>query len=450
MNEHERLIIAAILRYHAQIPRIVESLRPEMFEDVRHKQLFMVLVTQATTSFPHTVETFVSFLDQSHGDPQKKRELVQYLIALTGEYATIEKASFEHALESLRQAYRRRLLISGVTTALDQLQRDKLGDVETTISRMLDSLGETNDGNSFTRFTADTVLGNYQQAKEGKLPPGIPFGFPKIDAITGGHMVGQFVVFGAYTSEGKTRFGLKATHRATTLGFNSLYVSLEMKNNYIGTVLTCGHTYEHSGRLIDINRAKAGQLEPDDFKAYEAAARDLDSRGKIHLWSPGRCTVADIRRRVAGLKLTARLDLVVVDYIKLVTPEQRRGTKKEELDEIIVDLKHLGMTENVSVIGLHQMSRHGRDAAGERGYYLLEDYGDTSEIERNADVAIWALMTPEMERNQESRYGLAKVREGPKLIEGYMICSDMAHGVLCERNEMPRAELIDRYLGRAT
>lgn len=447
MNDHERLILGALLRYHAQIPRIVEMVRPEMFEDVRHQQIYLLLVRQATTSYPYTVETFTNFLDQSHGDPGKKQELIQYLIALTGEYATIEKSEFEHAIESLRRAHKRRALISGVSKALDQLRNDKLDDVEATIAQVLDTVASAEEGSQFAKFSVVDVVSNYRMASEGKIAPGIPFGFPRIDAITGGHQRGQLVIWGAYTSQGKTRLAMKVAHRAATLGYNVLFVSLEMKNNYIMIVLTCGHAYEFAGRKIDINRAKAGKLTAEDYQTFEAAARDLTERGKIHLWSPGRVKVSDIKRRVASLKLTDSLDLVVVDYTKLVLPEQRRNTRKEELDEVLCDLKGLGMSEDVSVLALHQMSRHGLQAADERGYYILEDFGDTSEVERNADIAGWSYMPPQFERQCESKIGLAKVREGAKLLEGYMICSDMANGILCERNEMPDQSIMDRYIG---
>ena len=446
MIDHERLVISALLRYHAQIPRIIELLRPEMFEDGKHQQMFLLLVKQATTSYPHTVETFVNFLDQTPGDQTRKREVVEYIISLTGEFAVIQKPEFEHALESIRQGHQRRVMLAALTEAIDKVQGGKVQDAADVFSRTLDTLANVNGSSTFSPFLADTVLRNYKEGAEDKLPPGIPFGFPKIDAITGGHRRGNFVVWGGYTSEGKTRFAIKATHRAASLGYNTLFVSLEMKNDYIMVVMSCAHTYERTGVLIDINRARFGKLLPEEYRVYEESVRDLETRGKIYLWSPGRCSIADIRRRVAALKISAPLDMVVIDYLKLVTPERERGSAKEELDQTLRDAKHLGMTEDVSVIGLHQMSRAGRSACAERGYYILEDYGDTSEVERNADIAGWSYMPEEFERQCESKVGLAKVREGAKLIQGYMICSDMAHGVLCERQEGPANTVLDRFL----
>jgi archaellum biogenesis ATPase FlaH len=229
-------------------------------------------------------------------------------------------------------------------------------------------------------------------------------GIPELDKLLGGGLErGELDFIAAYTSVGKTSMCVHLAWNAAVMqGLNVVYFTSETLREQIRVKVLARHSrLEKFGLKHGLNSKdiKAGQLPPEGERVLAAVVDDFS-----HI--AGRLFIAQIPKGATASVVDASLeritrdweaDLVILDSINLLHPEQSRRAGWEEHSATIKACKELAATyhegRGVPLISPWQISEQGQRAARERGYYLVGDLAESPEAKTSADVAL-SLMSP--------------------------------------------------------
>ena len=226
----------------------------------------------------------------------------------------------------------------------------------------------------------------------------IPWGLDRVDETLRVEF-GDFIVLGGYPSAGKTALSLQlAWNQAKDRRVG--YFSLETKPEKIidrTVAAVCG---------VDFGRIKDHGMNEEDWRNCEVKSSAFVGR-KLEIIQAGGLSVVDIQ----SLSLAGRYEIIYIDYLQLIEPEDRRRSDVEQVTQISKDLHILAQTTGITVVALSQLSRPQKGGEQEKapGLHSLRQSG---QIEQDADGVM--LLYKEEPNNSRSRRCLkiAKNKEG--------------------------------------
>lgn len=226
----------------------------------------------------------------------------------------------------------------------------------------------------------------------------IPWGLDRVDETLRVEF-GDFIVLGGYPSAGKTALSLQlAWNQAKDRRVG--YFSLETKPEKIidrTVAAVCG---------VDFGRIKDHGMNEEDWRNCEVKSSVFVGR-KLEIIQAGGLSVVDIQ----SLSLAGRYEIIYIDYLQLIEPEDRRRSDVEQVTQISKDLHILAQTTGITVVALSQLSRPQKGWEQEKapGLHSLRQSG---QIEQDADGVM--LLYKEEPNNSRSRRCLkiAKNKEG--------------------------------------
>ena len=209
----------------------------------------------------------------------------------------------------------------------------------------------------------------------------VPTGFNSLDAIITAFQPGDLVILGARPSMGKTSLALNFVNAASALGRTAAIFSMEMASPQIVLRLVSGHS------RISAHRLRSGLYTEREESEMIHAIGVLSDR-PIWIDDTGAYTVAHIRAQLARLQLFNPLDLVVIDYLQLIRPDQQhyRHNTVQDMTQISRTLKELAVTSQIPVIACSQLSRAPEIRADH--HPVLSDLRESGSIEQDADVVM--------------------------------------------------------------
>lgn len=320
------------------------------------------------------------------------------LVELAQEATPVASLAAQHA-RSIREAAQRR----AVRDAALRLAQDA-ADPEKPLSELLDSARARLDTlagalpSSGAVGGVDALCAFYEDLNSGPVEPVTRFGFSRIDdalTIAGG----KLIVIGARPSVGKSALLLHLAMNAMDAGRRVLLVSLEMSETEIIGRMVARKSGVPAGRISNRNLsgselervAESFALLPGDRFCISAKAQ----------------TPRDVRREALRMRADDGLDLIVVDYLQLMTPGQKAGNRTEAVGIISRGLKLLAMELGVPVLTASQLSRASERNDAPR----LSDLRESGSIEQDAD-AVLLLHAPDEKEQPTRQLILAKNRQG--------------------------------------
>lgn len=226
----------------------------------------------------------------------------------------------------------------------------------------------------------------------------VPWGMDKVDG-TFRCEYGDFVVLGGYPSAGKTAFSLQLAWtqaKDKRVGYFSLETHPDKIIDRTVTAV-CG---------VDFGRVKEHNLQESDWREIECRSTAMVGR-KLEIIQAGGLSVVDIQ----ALALAGRYDIIYIDYLQLIAPEDRRRSDVEQVTQISKDLHVMAQTTGITVCALSQLSRPQKGGENEKapGLHSLRQSG---QIEQDADGVL--LLYKEEPNNPRSRRCLkiAKNKDG--------------------------------------
>jgi replicative DNA helicase len=240
---------------------------------------------------------------------------------------------------------------------------------------------------------------------------GIPSYFKALDQFTSGWQSSDLVILAARPSMGKTAFALNLAESAAVRAKAPVAIfSLEMSREQLLQRLIS------SRANIEQTVLRNGRLSGDDWQKLVDAAAIL-SASPIYIDDTPAITVTELRSRARRLKAEQDLQLILIDYLQLMTGDRRSGgdNRQQEISEISRSLKALARELKVPVIALSQLSREVEKTADKRpGLSHLRESGA---LEQDADLVMFIYREEYYDRNTD-RKGIAEIivakhRNGP-------------------------------------
>jgi replicative DNA helicase len=402
VKQVELSLLAGMLRWNDGIGDVIDAVRAEDFYAYHHRVIFTAILHLWDQGRPVDVEALA--------DELQRRGQVQdvggygYLADLLQREPTgansVHHAGIVHEQGLIRRLNAAAQQIVHDTAKAKAPAEELLQDAE----RAIYSLAETGYASRAVRLgeLVEEVFERIdRRARKGGPLSGLPTGLIDLDAKTAGLHDADLIVLAARPSVGKTALALGvAGHLAIERGVPAYIASLEMSGPELTERLLCAW-----GR-VDGHRLRKGTLTKEDAdRLVDARARladvplfidDTPNQSMLHI-------AATARR----LKRREKIKLVVIDYLQLIEPENRRDPRHEQVAQVSRRLKGLAKELQLPVLALAQLSRASEEAERPRLSHLRE----SGAIEADADVVL-LMHRPADARNTVDLI-IAKQRNGP-------------------------------------
>jgi len=395
----EQALLGAILFDNAAYERIGDLLRPTDFYDPFHARLFAAMeehIRKGQLAEPIVLmERFRQ--DVAFEEMGGLRYLADLVDRAPPAANATDYARVVHDLALRRELIRIGGDISvGAQGEADTTAREQIEAAE----QQLYALAET--GTSSTGFTpfADALRGAVEMAAEaysrdGGLA-GLSTGLVDLDRILGGLHPSDLIICAGRPSMGKSSLALNiafdvARHyawepqvdgsRKTVNGGVVAFFSLEMSAEQLAMRLLA----EVSG--VPSDRVRKGEIDAAEFGMVRDAALEIQE-APLFIDDTGGLSMAQLAARARRLKRTSGLDLIVVDYLQLVTSADRgrNDNRVQEVTEVTQGLKALAKELSVPIIAGAQLSRQVENREDKRPQ--LADLRESGSIEQDADVVM--------------------------------------------------------------
>ncbi|HEY7309387.1 MAG TPA: replicative DNA helicase [Gemmataceae bacterium] len=264
----------------------------------------------------------------------------------------------------------------------------------------------------------------------GKLKAGgLSTGFADLNEITAGLHDGELVIIAARPSVGKTSFSLAIVLNIITEEKEPVfYVSLEQSRIELAERLLCAQA------RVDSHRLRKGMLSSDDMDRLIEAGGVLRS-GKLFIDDSPAQSMLRIAANARRLKLRQGIKLIVIDYLQLIEPDNRRDPRQEQVAQISRRLKALAKELQIPLVALAQVNRSSEDRQDHRP--RLADLRESGSIEADADTVMLLHRPDRYEPGQHEgiiEVIIGKQRNGPTgeitlaYLKQYMRYEDYAPG----------------------
>src|SRR6187431_784985 len=415
--EAEQAVLGAIIVNNEAFYRVSDFLEPRHFFEPIHQQLYELagnLIRAGKIATPVTLKTFLP-TDMDIGGLNAS----QYLARLAAEATTvINAADYGHTICDL--SVRRNLISIGedmVNVAfeapVDFAPREQIEDAE----RKLYEIAEAGRfGAGFQRFAqalttaVDMAARAYQ--RDGKLS-GLATGLADMDRMMGGLQHSDLVILAGRPGMGKTAlatnmaYNIAKTWRGEVRPDGRMesvnggivgFFSLEMSAEQLATRIISEQTEIPSYRI------RRGEIDPSDFDRIAQIAREMESM-PLFIDETGGLSISQLTARARRLKRQRGLDLLVIDYIQLMTGSSKKAQqgRVQEVTEITTGLKALAKELNVPIVALSQLSRQVESRDDKRPQ--LSDLRESGSIEQDADVVLFVFREEYYLKNKEPRPG---------------------------------------------
>jgi len=237
---------------------------------------------------------------------------------------------------------------------------------------------------------------------------GVPTGFSDLDRLLSGMQPSDLLIIAGRPGQGKSAFLLSvALHVALTSKKHVAIFSLEMSNEQVAQRLIAQQTG------IDSQRLRNGDLE-GEWELFSHAIEVL-SDTHIYLDDTPAITPLALRTKCRRLHMEYSLDLIILDYIQLMSSDTRTENRVQEVSYISRNLKALARELNVPVLAAAQLSRAVEQRTTKEPQ--LSDLRESGSLEQDADIVMFLFKPEEYEQDESKKnlidIKLSKHRNGP-------------------------------------
>ena len=380
----EQNTLGALLNDNNAIERI--DLTAADFSDTRHKIIFSTIQNLIDEHGIGAADTFTVSDTIINSGSLKREDIADYVIELYQE--TPSAANITRYAERVKEySLRRELAVIGnnlVSGCYDKTAAVNL--TFDTIQSKLDGIAEKQaDKKSFRKFP-EILMGLMEKIdlkmKNPKDITGVETGFIDLDRITHGLQAGDLIIVGGRPSMGKTALALNITENAALKGAKIAVFSLEMSDEQLSErMISSVGSVEH-------DLLKTGRLQGQAYENYINAANRL-SDIELDIYDKGCLTVSEIIAYSRNLTKKQTVDLIVIDYLQLMSGETKNNNNSNrnlEISDITRRLKGLAKELQVPIILISQINRDNTKRANK--HPTMADLRDSGSIEQDADLIL--------------------------------------------------------------
>ena len=419
----ERAILGAILINNHAFYRIIGTIDTEDFFKDSHRTIFSTMRRMAERSQeiePLTLKEELAKhaqLDQVGG--------IAYVSALLDQVPDVANVE-RYARIVKEKSMLRRLIVMGnsvMRAALDAPSEpsDVLNIAEKTLYEIAE--GSTEKGfvalDKITRTNMAAI--EQMHANAGRMVTGLPTGYDRFNEMTSGFQPQDLIILAARPSMGKTSFMMNIAESIALPGKDGLprngherlysvgVFSLEMSKEQIGLRILSSESGV-SNHLI-----RSGMLSERNWRELAEASARL-AKGKIYIDDTAGMDPLEMRAKARRLKMEVGLDMIMVDYLQLMSVKGKIESRQQEISVISRSLKAVAKELNVPVLSLSQLSRRPEQRTGDHRPQL-SDLRESGSIEQDADMVCF-IYRDEVYNKETEEKGIAEIiiskqRNGP-------------------------------------
>lgn len=217
-------------------------------------------------------------------------------------------------------------------------------------------------------------------AEAGGTITGLSTGFEQIDEKTSGLQRSDLILVAARPSMGKTSLAINICQNAALAGKNIAIFSLEMaKEQLVQRMLS-------TEALIKVGDVRDGNLTDDDWISLSKASASL-AQAKVYIDDTPGINLMEMRAKARRLKMEHGIDLIMIDYLQLMSSTEGGESRQQEISAISRGLKGLAREMDCPLMALSQLSRAPEQRADHRP--ILSDLRDSGAIEQDADIVMF-------------------------------------------------------------
>ena len=410
-QDAERSVLGAMLQDQEAALLALEILDPEAFYAPAHKEIFDSI--KALQRLGRRADLITVDEELSRRGTLEGVGGTEYLISLTQYVPTV--SNVRAYIDIVDEKYTLRRLID----AADEIRTESYGnelllpDVLANAEKSIFDISMKRSGSDTLVPICDVMTNTYAQIEElarlkGKVS-GVPTGYRELDNLLTGLHGGELVIVGARPSMGKTSFGMNVIgYAATMAGKTTAVFSLEMPKDQLAMRLLCADA------RVDMQAVRHGSLRDEDWISLSSTLGPL-AASNIYIDDTSGITPSQLRSRCRRLKMEHGLDMIMVDYLQLMSADGHVENRQNEVSEISRNLKSIAKELNVPLVALAQLSRAGAQRSDKRP--ILSDLRDSGAIEQDADVIMFLhreeYYDPNTEDKNIAEVIVAKQRNGP-------------------------------------
>jgi len=238
---------------------------------------------------------------------------------------------------------------------------------------------------------------------------GVPTGFIDLDRLLGGMQPSDLLIIAGRPGQGKSGFCISVAKNASQLHKQHVAMfSLEMSNEQLVQRLVAQETGINSQKL------RLGEIQDEEWPLFTQAVSAL---GETHIYLDDTPSISplQLRTKCRRLHMEVGLDLIIIDYLQLMTGDTRMDNRVQEVSYISRNLKALARELNVPVLAAAQLSRAVEQRSDK--HPLLSDLRESGSLEQDADIVMFIYRPDQYEtdtlKQNIAEIVVAKHRNGP-------------------------------------
>jgi replicative DNA helicase len=377
----EEAVLGALLIDKNALSKIVDILHDGAFYNEKHQHIFKSVVRLFGENQPVDILTVASDLRKEGLMKQAGGEV--YLAQLSQKVSSA--AHIEYHARIIIQKHIQRELIR-ISSEIIESAFDETTDVLELLDSSEQKLFEVAQGNLKRNYESSEALirqalERIEHISKQEGLSGVPSGFSDLDRITSGWQPSDLIILAARPGMGKTAFVLSmARNMAIEHDKKVAIFSLEMSSVQLITRIISSETGLNSEKL------RKGDLTDYEWKNLTSGVVDLE-KAKLFIDDTPALSVFDLRAKVRRLASTQGLDVIIIDYLQLMTVggSKAQGNREQEISTISRSLKSIAKELNVPVIALSQLSRAVETRSTSKRP-MLSDLRESGAIEQDADI----------------------------------------------------------------
>ncbi|MGN0459939.1 MAG: replicative DNA helicase [Ruminococcus sp.] len=378
--EAEQALLGAILMEPSCIDRVMGIVpSPDYFYIQTHKVIYGKMLEMFTESRPLDLVTLLEAVkgERDYDEATGKT----YIVSLADNCPSI--SNVEEYARLVRDKYSLRQLI---TASRDIIETAGTGDVEP--ERLIDSAeqkiydirqGKSVDGlERIDRVIFQTFDRLEKLSKEDENFKPVSTGISDLDKVITGLNKSDLILLAARPGMGKTSFALNIARSVAVQSKKKVaFFSLEMTKEQLASRLLSVEA------LVGGVKLRTGKLNDEEWQRIISAS-DVLSKSEIYLDETSGITVPEMKAKLRRLR---DVDLVIIDYLQLMSSAKAINNRVQEISEITRNLKIMAKDINVPVICLSQLSRASEQRPDHKP--MLSDLRDSGSIEQDADIVLF-------------------------------------------------------------
>ena len=409
-EEAERSVLGAVMLNKDVLSDVLEEVTADDFYNESHREIFRAIWNL------YNENTAVDMLTVC--EELKKRKALDmaggraYIATLTAEVPSTANAVEYAKIVAEKATLRQMIKTTEDITEKGYDAKMAAGEILDYAESSIFKIAQKRQKNDYSKIQ-DVLLTNIKlidaAAQNKDKIVGIPTGFKDIDEKTSGLQRSDLIIVAARPAMGKTAFALNiAQQSAVKAGSSVMIFSLGMSKEQLGQRLLAMQA------RVEIQKLKQGDLDRKDWDRITMALDELNNTKIVIDDTPG-ISIMEMRNKCRRLKAEQGLDLVVVDYLQLMSLQGKTDNRQQEISTISRNLKLLAREIECPVIVLSQLSRAPEQRQDHRP--VLSDLRESGSIEQDADIVIFLYRDDYYNENTDKpgvcEVNIAKHRSGP-------------------------------------